>query len=160
MPSLRASLRLPQELRAIAVERFCHKLLLHPQSKWVLRVAGLREPPPGTLLLVCKAGGSKNPGCAQKPSQAGKETGQGAVRSSQTLPPRISCLLRLLGGLANLLRSRLKLEGLSYSCQGKTSTELSPSCVRGSRHGNPPPKFTPGRRLWRYLREQRFLLTG
>lgn len=68
-------------------------------------------------------------GCAQKPSEAGKETGQGVVKSFQTLPPRISCLLRLLGGLANLLQSRLKLEGLSYSCQGKSSMELSPSCA-------------------------------
>lgn len=84
----------------------------------------------------------KKMGSAQKPSQVGKETGQGVVRSFQTLPPRISCLLRLLGGLANLLQSRLKLEGLSYSCQGKTSMELSPSHVQGEQAWEPAPKVS------------------
>lgn len=58
------------------------------------------------------------------------------------LPPRISCLLRLLGGLANLLQSRLKLEGLSYSCQGKTSTELSPSCMLEDQAWESAPKLS------------------
>lgn len=59
------------------------------------------------------------------------------MRSLQTLPLRISCFSRLLGGLANLLQSGLKLEGLSYSCQGETSTELR--WVRGEQTW----EFTP-----------------
>lgn len=50
--------------------------------------------------------------------------------------------LETLGGLANLLQSRLKLAGLSYSCQGKSSMELSPSCARGEQTWESAPKVS------------------
>lgn len=99
-------------------------------------------------------------GCAPKPSQAGKETGQGVVRSIQALPPRISCLLRLLGGLADLLQSRLKLEGLRCSCQGKTGWEPSPSCTRREQTWESTPKVSFRERALEISLEWRFLLTG
>lgn len=132
MPSSRASLHLPQELQGISV----HKLLLYPPGK---AGAALPEPPPERFAAGrSEKQETQNPGCVQKPSQTLKQSGQGVVRSLQTLPLRISCLSGLLGGLANLSQSRLKLEGLNW--QGESSTEQD--ACEGSRQGNAPRKVS------------------
>lgn len=134
MPSSRASLHLPQELQG----KTAVIPLLYPQGKLVTRAAGLPQPPPEHFAAGrFEKQETQKPGCAQKLSQTGKQSGQGVVRSLQTLPLRISCLSRMLGRLANLLQSTLKLESLN-SCQGETSTERDAS--EGNSHGNSPQK--------------------
>lgn len=85
---------------------------------------------------------------AGNPSRAGRECAQGLARSSQALLPRISCPWGQRGGLGTGPRGGLKLEGPSYSCQGKASPELSPSCTHGEQTWECAPRAASREKLW------------